>query len=94
MGTMTIRRIDDDVLDRFKAIAKHNNRSAEAEARSLLEDFTAAHIVRHDMERSNFFDEVRRFMDEEGIDGFGEDEFILPERNIKDGRPPVEFDAS
>ena len=36
MGQMLIRRLDDAVLDALKARAKANNRSTEAEARTIL----------------------------------------------------------
>jgi plasmid stability protein len=37
MATLTIRNLDDAVVDRLKAQAKANNRSLEAEARTILE---------------------------------------------------------
>ena len=37
MATLTIRNLDDAVVDRLKARAKANNRSLEAEARTILE---------------------------------------------------------
>ncbi|PWG62003.1 FitA-like ribbon-helix-helix domain-containing protein [Bifidobacterium callitrichidarum] len=92
MGTMTIRKLDDDTIEKFKDIAKRNNRSAEAEARSLIEDFTAGRIVRHDMETSNFYDSLRKFMEENDIEGLAEGELPLPERTIGDERPPVIFE--
>ncbi|MBW3089676.1 FitA-like ribbon-helix-helix domain-containing protein [Bifidobacterium miconisargentati] len=91
MGTMTIRKLDDDTIEKFKDIAKRNNRSAEAEARSLIEDFTAGRIVRHDMETSNFYDSLRKFMEENNIEGLAEGEFQPPERTISDERPTVTF---
>jgi len=36
MGQMLIRKLDDEVIARLKARAKANNRSAEAEARTIL----------------------------------------------------------
>ena len=77
MGSMTIRRIDDDVLDKFKAIAKSHNRSAEAEARSLLEDFTAGLIARHVVSNADLVEEMRRLLDGEGLE---EDEELCPPR--------------
>ena len=48
MATLTIRKLDDKVVEDFKRIAKKNNRSAEAQARSLIEDFTAG-VLAHDI---------------------------------------------
>jgi antitoxin FitA len=41
MGQMLIRRLDDDVLDRLRARARENNRSVEAEARTILGEVLA-----------------------------------------------------
>lgn len=38
MATLIVRKLDDDLVQRLKARAKANNRSAEAEHRALLED--------------------------------------------------------
>ena len=37
MATLTMRNLDQVVVDRLKALAKANNRSLEAEARTILE---------------------------------------------------------
>ena len=37
MGTLNVRRLDDDVLRRLKQRAAENNRSLEGEARHILE---------------------------------------------------------
>ena len=37
MGTLNVRRLDDDVLRRLKLRAAENNRSLEGEARHILE---------------------------------------------------------
>lgn len=37
MAQITVRKLDDDVLDTLKARAKVNNRSTEAEIREILE---------------------------------------------------------
>ena len=54
MATLTIRRLDDKVVEDFKRIAKKNNRSAEAQARSLIEDFTAGVLAHDIMSNSDF----------------------------------------
>lgn len=40
MATLTIRQLDDAVYERLKARAKANNRSLEAEARTILDERT------------------------------------------------------
>lgn len=92
MATLTIRKLEDATLEAFKASAKANNRSTEAEARSLIEDFVAGRIVRHEMEQSNFYDRLRDFMANEGIAGFGAGELPVEDRNHADERPQVVFD--
>ena len=42
MGQMLVRQIDDLLLERLKARARENGRSAEAEARSILAEALAA----------------------------------------------------
>lgn len=37
MGSLTVRNLDDDVIDRLKARARRNNRSLEAEIRLVLQ---------------------------------------------------------
>jgi len=37
MANLTIRNLDDDVVERLKALAKAHNRSLEAELRTILE---------------------------------------------------------
>lgn len=93
-NTLTVRRLSDECVSTLKRAAKANNRSMESEVRSILEEFTAEWIIQCELKHANFFSEVRRFMEEEGIEGFDESEFMLPERGIDDGRPTVEFDAA
>ena len=38
MATLTIRNLDDEVVDKLKARAKEHNRSLEAEVRQILAD--------------------------------------------------------
>ncbi|MYD71511.1 MAG: TraY domain-containing protein [Acidobacteria bacterium] len=40
MGTLTIRNLDDQVIDRLKAQAQANQRSLEGEVRHVLADHT------------------------------------------------------
>lgn len=62
--------------------------------RSILEEFTAEYIARHELEQTNLFSEIRKYMEEEGIAGFDENEFPLPERHSTGNRPLVRFDAA
>jgi plasmid stability protein len=41
MGQIIIRKLDDDILERIKARAKANGRSAEAEVREILSEAVA-----------------------------------------------------
>ncbi|MCO6558703.1 MAG: hypothetical protein J6575_04640 [Bifidobacterium sp.] len=78
MGSLLIRDINDESLAKLKKIAKKQHRSTEAEARSLVEDFTAGLLVSHEVEETNFYDELRAYMEKEGIKGI--DDFELPLR--------------
>ena len=42
MATLTIRNLDDAVVEKLKAQAKQNNRSLEAEVRQILDERTSA----------------------------------------------------
>lgn len=91
MATLTIRKLDDEVMEQFKEIARRHNRSAEAEARSLLEEFTAEHIARYEVEHHNFFDRIRAFMEEEGVTGFDENELPILDRQKEQERPNIDW---
>lgn len=89
MGTLTIRRIDNDVLAKFKEIAKRNNRSAEAEARSLLEEITAEYAARKIMTSADLISEMHQLLEDDGCD---DDEDFVPPRNTYDREPrPVDL---
>lgn len=92
MATLTIRRLDDEVVDKLKYIAKEHNRSAEAEVRSILEDYTAGLLVQREIETTGFYAQLREFMKHEGIEGFTEDEFHIPDRAADVQRPPIDLD--
>ena len=83
MATLTIRRLDDKVVEDFKRIAKKNNRSAEAQARSLIEDFTAG-VLAHDIMSNS--DLVREMWDLLGDESLQSDEELAPPRT-DDARP-------
>lgn len=84
MATLTIRKLDDEVMEQFKEIARRHNRSAEAEARSLLEEFTAEHIARRIMTSTDLVAQMQQLLDGEGLD---DHENLVPERNTYDHAP-------
>jgi plasmid stability protein len=55
MATLTIRQLDDTVYERLKARAKANNRSVEAEVRTLLEERTRS--------KTQIISDLRAFQD-------------------------------
>ena len=76
MATLTIRKLDDKVVEDFKRIAKKNNRSAE-------EDFTAGVLAHDIMSGADLVREMRELLDGEYIEG---DEFDVRDRTDF-GRP-------
>lgn len=54
MGTLTIRNLDDAVIERLKQEARENGRSLEAEVRSLLE------VMARRPSRESYLEQVRR----------------------------------
>lgn len=53
MGTITVRNLDDAVIDRLKARARDNKRSLEAEIRALLTEISARPSRKKFMEIAN-----------------------------------------
>jgi len=53
MGTITVRNLDDAVIDRLKARARDNKRSLEAEIRALLTEILARPSRKKFMEIAN-----------------------------------------
>ncbi|NMN00780.1 DNA-binding protein [Bifidobacterium sp. DSM 109958] len=92
MGTLTIRKVPDEQIQQLKEAAAQHNRSMEAEVRSVLEEHLAGYVAHGIAENTNFYDRMRAFMEQEGIEGFTEEEFPLPERSVEDSRPPVMFE--
>ena len=58
MGTVTIRNLDDRVIDAFKAQAKANERSLEAELRYVL-----SQEVNHRLRMTEFRERTARIAD-------------------------------
>lgn len=81
MATLTIRRLDDEVVDRLKLIAKEHNRSVESEVRSVLEDFTAGLLAHDIVSGADLVREMRELLEGEYIEG---DEFDVRDRDDSD----------
>ena len=81
MGTLTIRKVDDGTIADLKAKAKANNRSTEAEVRSLLEDYTAQLAAQRIMSNSDL---VRQMWDLLGDTELDADENLTPPRESYD----------
>lgn len=88
-NTLTVRRLSDDCIDTLKQAAKDNNRSMEAEVRSILEDFTAEYVAHQITTTADLVAEMQRLLDGEGL---AEDEELCPPRNTYDfGQRPVDL---
>lgn len=96
MATLTLRRLDDQVAEQFKQMAKEHGRSTEAELRSLVEDVTAGYIAHKAVTGGDLVRALRETLhdDEEALspqadhneeqpsrdDGY-DDDFHIPQRN-------------
>lgn len=88
-GTITVRKVPADCLDTLKRMAKDNNRSMEAEVRSLLEDCTTEYLAHRITTSADLVAEMQRLLDG---DGLGPDEELCPPRNTYDFGPrPVDL---
>ena len=88
MASITIRRLDDDVLARLKQSAHDHGRSTEAEVRSILEDYTAGYVAHDMVTAGDFFSQIRADLD----GGLRDGELDLPERrNTEDGPRPADI---
>lgn len=63
MASITIRRLDDDVMSRLKQSAHDHGRSTEAEVRSILEDYTAGYVAHGIVTAGDFFARIRADLD-------------------------------
>ncbi|KAB8294363.1 FitA-like ribbon-helix-helix domain-containing protein [Bifidobacterium avesanii] len=68
MGTITIRKVPDEQIQLLKDVAAKNNRSMEAEARSILEEYTAQYVSQKIMSSTDLMAEMQRLLDGEGLD--------------------------
>lgn len=83
MASITIRRLDDAALVNLKEAAKAHNRSTEAEARSILEEYTAEFVAHKAVSTGDFFEQIRKEL--EG--GLKDDELDIAPR--QDGPRPA-----
>ena len=63
----TMNAVRDAAFEDFKRIAKKNNRSAEAQARSLIEDFTAGVLAHDIMSNSDLVQEMWDLLGDESL---------------------------
>ena len=84
--SLLIRKLPDEVKETLAEAARANGRSTEAQARSVLEEFTASWVA-HKMADADFFDRIRDELLDGGID---ESEF-QPMPRAKDDMRPVTF---
>lgn len=78
--SLLIRKLPDEVKDTLAEAAKANGRSTEAQARSVLEEFTASWIA-HKTSDADFFAQIREELLDGGID---DDEFQPMPRDPND----------
>lgn len=88
-GTITVRKVPAECMDALKKMAKDNNRSMEAEVRSLLEDCTTEYLAHRITTNADLVEEMWRILDGNGL---GPDEELCPPRNTYDFGPrPVDL---
>lgn len=80
-GTLTVRKLSDECVATLKQAAKDNNRSMEAQIRSVLEEFTATYAAHQIASHVDFITELRALLDGEGLDP---DETLAPARGEYD----------
>ncbi|MBT1170916.1 DNA-binding protein [Bifidobacterium sp. SO4] len=89
MATITLRKVPDECVEILKKAAKNNNRSMEAEAKSVLEEFTSQYVAHKIVTTADLVAEMQRLLDGNGLD---EDEELVLPRNTYDTEPrPVDF---
>ena len=72
MATLTIRKIPDEQIQQLKEVAEKNNRSMESQVRSILEEWLAGTVAHEMTRKTNFYDEIREFMEKIDFDGLEE----------------------
>lgn len=86
--SLLIRKLPDEVKHALAEAAEANGRSTEAQARSVLEEFTASWAA-HKMSDADFFDRIRSEVLNGGVD---DDEFSPMPRSSDDRPRPVSFE--
>lgn len=90
MATFTLRKLDDEVAEQFKQMAKDHGRSAEAELRSVVEEVTRKYIEEKDRTAptgADWLADIRSIMSNNGITE-DDEPFPLPQRDFSPARPP------
>lgn len=77
-NTITIRKMSDENIAALKRAAAENNRSMEAQARSVLEDYLAQYTSHRILTSADLVAEMQRLLDGEGL---GPDEDLVPPRD-------------
>lgn len=76
MASITVRRLDDSVMERLRQSAQSHGRSTEAEVRSILEDYTAGYVAHGIVTAGDFFAQIRADLD----GGLQDGELEIPKR--------------
>lgn len=63
MATLTIRKLDDDIYERVRAQARRNERSIEAEARSILDAGSAGAGGDAEARRRDLIERLREYQE-------------------------------
>lgn len=90
MATFTLRKLDDDIAEQFKQMAKDHGRSAEAELRSVVEEVTRRYVERKAQPQETGADWFIQAHDiwMNGLDENDKDApFVLPERDATSRDP-------
>lgn len=83
--SLLIRKLPDETKERLAEAARANGRSTEAQARSVLEEFTAAYVASQASD-ADFFARIRRELLDAGVTN---DDF-QPRRRSGDRPRPVD----
>ena len=59
----------------LKEVAEKNNRSMESQVRSILEEWLAGTVAHEMTRKTNFYDEIREFMEKIDFDGSKKERF-------------------
>ena len=92
MATFTLRRLDDEVAEQFKQMAKDHGRSAEAELRSVVEEATKQYIEQKAEKTKTNRDFIEQLHSILRANGITEDDepFQTPLRDMPERPSPFE----